>query len=134
MLIGNCVPMAFWKLFQKCVVNLGSLSDTIETGTPCNRTISLHMSRLMAIEACHRPWLALYLGHSWDRSPLSLSQTQRRLILFLIPTSTRIPNAPCVLNLSLSMARAVSTIDSMSCRRRPTISPLIDNFSPFSFS
>ena len=40
MLIVNCVPVVFWKLFQKCAINLGSLSDMIETGTPCNRTIS----------------------------------------------------------------------------------------------
>ena len=32
--------MAFWKLFQKCVINLGSLSDTMDTGTPYSRTIS----------------------------------------------------------------------------------------------
>ena len=40
MLIVSRVPIAFWKLFQKCVVNLGSLSDTMDTGTPCSRTIS----------------------------------------------------------------------------------------------
>ena len=39
-LMVNRVPIAFWKLFQKCMVNLGSLSDTIDTDTPCNRTIS----------------------------------------------------------------------------------------------
>ena len=38
MLIIN--TMAFWKLFQKCVINLGSLSDTMDTGTPYSRTIS----------------------------------------------------------------------------------------------
>ena len=40
MLMVSRVPIAFWKLFQKCVVNLGSLSDTMDTGTPCSRTIS----------------------------------------------------------------------------------------------
>ena len=40
MLIVNYVPMAFWKLFQKCAVNMGSLSDTIKTNTPCSWTIS----------------------------------------------------------------------------------------------
>ena len=34
------VPIAFGKLFQKYVVNLGSLSDTMDTDTPCGRTIS----------------------------------------------------------------------------------------------
>ena len=38
-LIVSRVPIAFWKLFQKCAVNLGSLSDTMDTGTPCSRTI-----------------------------------------------------------------------------------------------
>ena len=40
MLIVNCVPIAFWKLFQKCVLNLGSLSDMIETDTPCSQIVS----------------------------------------------------------------------------------------------
>ena len=40
MLIVNRVPKAFFKLFQKCAVNLGSLSDTMDTGTPCSWTIS----------------------------------------------------------------------------------------------
>ena len=40
MLIINRVPMAFWKLFQKCAVNLGSLSDIMDTGTPCSQTVS----------------------------------------------------------------------------------------------
>ena len=40
MLIVNCVVMAFWKLFQKCAINMGSLSETMETSTPCSRTIS----------------------------------------------------------------------------------------------
>ena len=35
---------------------------------------------------------------------------------------------------SLSMARVVPTIESMSYRQRPTILLLMDNFSPFSFS
>ena len=35
------VPMALCKLFQNVDVNLGSLSDTIETSSPCNLTISL---------------------------------------------------------------------------------------------
>ena len=39
-LMVRLVPIAFWKLFQKCTVNLGSLSDTMDTGTPCSRTIS----------------------------------------------------------------------------------------------
>ena len=39
-LIVSRVPIAFWKLFQKYAVNLGSLSDTMDTGTPCSRTIS----------------------------------------------------------------------------------------------
>ena len=34
------VPIAFWKLFQKYAVKIGSLSDTMDTGTPCSRTIS----------------------------------------------------------------------------------------------
>ena len=40
MLIVSYVPIAFWKLFQMCAINMGSLSDTIETSTPCNQTIS----------------------------------------------------------------------------------------------
>ena len=44
-LMAKCVPVAFWKLFQKCVVNLGSLSDIMDIGTPCSRTISLMYNR-----------------------------------------------------------------------------------------
>ena len=41
MLIVNYVPMSFLKLFQKCVVNPGSLYDTVDTGNPCKWKISL---------------------------------------------------------------------------------------------
>ena len=39
------MPIAFWKLFQKCAVNLVSLSDTMDTGTPCSLTISRMYNR-----------------------------------------------------------------------------------------
>ena len=41
----NRVPVAFRKLFQKCVVNLRSLSDTMDTGTPCSWKIFLMSNR-----------------------------------------------------------------------------------------
>ena len=40
MLKCNQVPMAFGKLDQNLDVNLGSQSETIDIGTPCNLTIS----------------------------------------------------------------------------------------------
>lgn len=40
MLILNYVPISFKKLFQIFDVNLGLRSDTIDTRTPCNYTIS----------------------------------------------------------------------------------------------
>ena len=44
-LMVSRVPIAFWKLFQKCAVNLGSLSDTMDTDTPCSQTISRMYNR-----------------------------------------------------------------------------------------
>ena len=38
-LMYNFVPIAFCKYSQNLEVNLGSLSDTIDIGTPCSRTI-----------------------------------------------------------------------------------------------
>ena len=64
------------------------INDKLKSMPPW--AIPLHMSRLMEIEACHWPWLALYLGRSWDISPLSLSQTRRRLILLPLPIDTRV--------------------------------------------
>ena len=66
----------------------------------------------------------------WDRSLMLLSRTRRRLILLLLDTSTCISDAPCILYLSISMAIAILTIESMSCRRNPTILPRMDNFRP----
>ena len=71
------------------------------------------------------------LKHSSSRSLLPLSRTRRRLILSLL-TITRSSDTPCILYLSLSMVIAVLTIESMSCRRSPTIFPRIDNCNPFS--
>ena len=72
------------------------------------------------------------LKSSWNRSLVLISQTRRRLILLPLATSPRISNAPCILYLSLSIAIAVLTIKSMSCRRNPTILPQMDNFRPSS--
>ena len=66
----------------------------------------------------------------WDRSLMLLSQTRRRLILLPLDTSTRISDAPCILYISISMAIDILTIESMSCRRNPTILPRMDNFRP----
>ena len=38
------VPKADYNSFQNLDVNRGSLSDTIDSGIPCNRTISLTYS------------------------------------------------------------------------------------------
>ena len=59
-------------------------------------------------------------------------RARRRLILFFFITNTRITDAPCVINLSLSMAIAIMTIKSISCRRNPTILLRMDNFRPSS--
>jgi hypothetical protein len=40
----NFVPIASCRHVQNREVNLGSLSDTIEAGIPCNLTISLMYS------------------------------------------------------------------------------------------
>jgi hypothetical protein len=36
----NLVPITFCRLIQNLDVKRGSLSDTIDSGTPCNQTIS----------------------------------------------------------------------------------------------
>ena len=58
------MPIAFWKLFQKCAINLGSLSETMDTGTPCSWTIS----RMYNLQ-CHAPDPGPTRLESPNRSP-----------------------------------------------------------------
>ena len=78
------------------------------------REIPLHMSRLMVVITFHRsclvssPDLALAMIAAasplkllWSISPLLLPYARRRLAFLPLPTSTLIPDALCIINLSL---------------------------------
>ena len=60
-LICSSVPKASWKLHQNWEVNLRSLSDIIETGTPCSLTISL-INNSVSLDTDH----LVLNGRKWE--------------------------------------------------------------------
>ena len=105
MLIVNHAPITLWKLFQKCAVNLGSLSDTMDIGTSRSQTISQIYNRQNSsnVKVIR---IARKCADLVSRSTITHTESWRA------PTSTQLPpmaGEPCwllVLSLNLLIREA----------------------------